>query len=276
MTERTDPGEPPAAATEGDGASGRPNPGRRAWPQLRPDDIRSEFTHLVEQAAGRVQAATMARVNRPEKPESRWPVTIAAGLAVVLQVQLPHKLEFLPWYLLPALETALFIVLIIANPVRFERHSGGIRATSVAVILVISMANALSAVLLIHTIIAHGKEFDAAALLGSGAAIWATNVIAFSLWYWEFDRGGPVHRGRGVSHYPDLLFPQMTVPELTRPGWDAQFVDYLYLSFTNATAFSPTDVMPLARWAKLTMCVQSAVSLAVGALVIARAINILP
>jgi uncharacterized membrane protein len=100
-------------------------------------------------------------------------------------------------------------------------------------------------------------------------------VIAFALWYWEFDRGGPVHRAHGTFQHPDMLFPQMTVPELTPSDWEPYFVDYLYTSFTNATAFSPTDVMPMARWAKLTMLVQSAVSLALGALVIARAVNIL-
>jgi uncharacterized membrane protein len=105
--------------------------------------------------------------------------------------------------------------------------------------------------------------------------VWATNVIAFALWYWEFDRGGPVHRAEGTSQHPDLLFPQMAAPELASPDWEPWFVDYLYLSFTNAAAFSPTDVMPLARWAKLTMLLQSAVSLAVGVLVIARAVNIL-
>jgi len=112
-------------------------------------------------------------------------------------------------------------------------------------------------------------------LLATGASVWATNVIVFAMWYWEFDRGGPVHRAHGTFQHPDLLFPQMTVQELTPTDWEPLFVDYLYMSFTNATAFSPTDVMPLARWAKLTMLVQSAVSLAVGALVIARAVNIL-
>ena len=112
-------------------------------------------------------------------------------------------------------------------------------------------------------------------LLAAGAAVWATNVIAFALWYWEFDRGGPVRRAQGAAPHPDFMFPQMASPELAASDWEARFVDYSYLSFTNATAFSPTDVMPLARWAKLTMLVQSAVSLAVGALVIARAINIL-
>ena len=184
------------------------------------------------------------------------------------------QLTLLPRYLLPALETALLIGLIVANPVRIERRSQAVRLASIVLIFLISAANALSAVLLIRLII-NGEASKAVPLLASGAAIWATNVIVFALWYWEFDRGGPVHRAHGTFQFTDLLFPQMVSPELSAPEWEPQFVDYLYLSFTNATAFSPTDVMPLSRWAKLTMAVQSAVSLALGVLVIARAVNIL-
>jgi len=95
------------------------------------------------------------------------------------------------------------------------------------------------------------------------------------LWYWHFDRGGPVDRAQGTAEYPDLLFPQMQDRSLAPPDWDTGFVDYFYVSFTNAAAFSPTDVLPLKRWAKLTMLVQSVVSLMTIALVIARAVNIL-
>jgi uncharacterized membrane protein len=109
----------------------------------------------------------------------------------------------------------------------------------------------------------------------TGAAIWATNVIVFGLWYWEFDRGGAIERAAGDRQYPDLLFPQMTSPDLAPPDWEPGFVDYLYVSFTNATAFSPTDVLPMTRWAKLTMMTQSAISVVTLALVIARAVNIL-
>ncbi|MFN8036370.1 MAG: hypothetical protein U0V73_10585 [Acidimicrobiia bacterium] len=97
----------------------------------------------------------------------------------------------------------------------------------------------------------------------------------FALWYWEFDRGGPLDRAAGVQPYPDFLFPQMASPELAPPDWEPGFVDYLYVSFTNATAFSPTDTMPMTQWAKLTMLVQSAISVIAVALVIARAVNIL-
>ena len=206
--------------------------------------------------------------------EGRWPVTLSVIAAIVLQFALPEQLTLLPRYLLPALEAALLIGLIAVNPVRIERLSQAARLASICLIFLITAANALSAVLLIRLII-DGKAGNAVSLLASGAAIWATNVIAFALWYWEFDRGGPVHRAHGTFQFTDMLFPQMVSPEVSAPEWEPQFVDYLYLSFTNATAFSPTDVMPLARWAKLTMLVQSAVSLALGVLVIARAVNIL-
>jgi len=211
---------------------------------------------------------------RHTRGEPRWPVTLSVIVAIVLQVALPDQLTLLPRYLLPALETALLIGLIAANPVRIERRSQAVRVASIVLIFLISAANALSAVLLIRFII-DGHAKNAVPLLASGAAIWATNVIVFGLWYWEFDRGGPVHRAHGTFQFTDLLFPQMVSPGLAAPDWEPQFVDYLYLSFTNATAFSPTDVMPLARWAKLTMAVQSAVSLALGVVVIARAVNIL-
>lgn len=211
---------------------------------------------------------------RHTRGEPRWPVTLSVVAAIVLQTALPEQLRLLPRYLLPGLEVALLVGLIAANPVRIERRGQMVRLASIGLIILISVANAASAVLLIRLII-DGKATAPVPLLASGAAIWATNVIVFALWYWEFDRGGPVHRAYGTFQFTDLLFPQMVSPELSAPEWEPEFVDYLYLSFTNATAFSPTDVLPLARWAKLTMLVQSAVSLALGVLVIARAVNIL-
>jgi uncharacterized membrane protein len=229
----------------------------------------------AEHAAVRGAEAThMPAWRRRTRGEPRWPVTASVIAAIVLQTVLPDQLRQLPRYLIPALETALLIGLIAANPVRIERRSQAVRVASIVLIFLISLANATSAVLLVRLII-EGKASNAVALLASGAAIWATNVIVFGLWYWEFDRGGPVHRAHGTFQFTDLMFPQMTDPQLATPDWEPQFVDYLYLSFTNATAFSPTDVMPLARWAKLTMAVQSAVSLVLGVLVIARAVNIL-
>ena len=150
-----------------------------------------------------------------------------------------------------------------------------LRYTSLTLIALISLTNAWSAGRLIWQIVHTRQHQPATTLLVTGGAIWLTNVIAFGLWYWEFDRGGPVARALAIQPYPDFLFPQMTDPELAPPSWEPMFADYFYLSFTNATAFSPTDVLPLSRWAKMLMLVQSAVSLLLAALVIARAVNIL-
>jgi hypothetical protein len=111
--------------------------------------------------------------------------------------------------------------------------------------------------------------------LASAGAIYLTNVIAFGIWYWELDSGGPLARAAATRPYPDFLFPQMTQHHLASKNWEPRFGDYLYVSFTNATAFSPTDTMPMPRWAKALMSVQSAIALSTTALVIARAVNIL-
>jgi hypothetical protein len=254
------------------GQSRLPDGGREA------PDSWNELMRLAEQvAAGRGVGAVVPAWRRRTRGEHRWPVTLSVIAAVVLQILLPDTLtQPLPHSLMPALEGALGISLNIANPVRIERRGPVVRAASIALIVLISAANAVSAVLLIRAILLTlPATSQATPLLTSGASIWATNVIAFGLWYWEFDRGGPVERAEGTMRHPDLMFPQMVSPELAPADWKPHFVDYLYLSFTNATAFSPTDVMPLARWAKITMAVQSAVALAVGALVIARAVNIL-
>ncbi len=256
------------------GPSERPGSSRRV---RRVPDPWTEWLRRAEQlATTRAEGIRLPAWRRRTPGEPRWPVTLCVIAAIVLQLVLPpHLTRPVPTYLLPALEGALLVGLGIANPVRIERRGKVVRAASLVLILVITLANALSAVLLIRAILDGKAGSSAGPLLASGAAVWATNVIAFALWYWEFDRGGPVHRAHGIAQHPDLMFPQMASPELAAEDWEARFVDYLYLSFTNATAFSPTDVMPLARWAKLTMLVQSAVSLAVGALVIARAVNIL-
>jgi hypothetical protein len=278
------PPVPPEPAT-GQGPPGRlrasrmpgpPRPGRVRNPVWYALVTRAE--HAEQEALGDVHRAVPAW-RRSTRGEHRWPVTISVILAIVLQRLLPDQLSMhpLPSWLLPILEGGVLVALAIANPVRIERRGVFVRWVSIVLILLITSANAASAVLLIREIIKGGSETSSAGpLLASGAAIWATNVIAFALWYWEFDRGGPVHRAHATFQYLDFLFPQMTIDEMTAPDWEPRFVDYLYLSFTNATAFSPTDVMPLARWAKLTMLVQSAVSLSLGALVIARAVNILP
>jgi len=178
-------------------------------------------------------------------------------------------------WVLPALQGVLLLALVLANPHRIDRQSRVLRMMGLALATLISFANAWSVVSLAEGLVRGTEGENAGPLLVTGGAIWLTNVIVFALWYWEFDRGGPVARALGTDPYPDFLFVQMTSPQLAPPDWEPAFADYLYLAFTNAAAFSPTDVMPLSRWAKLAMTVQSAVSILTVALIVARAVNIL-
>ncbi|MFB9835667.1 hypothetical protein [Actinoallomurus acaciae] len=211
---------------------------------------------------------------RRTEGEQRLPASLAVVAAIVLQIVLPSEFALRPHLLLPVLEVALLVGLIAANPVRINRESRALRAASLGMLAAISLGNAVSAILLVRHLVDGSAGNSAGALLATGAAIWGTNVIAFALWYWELDRGGPAARAKGEDPHPDFLFTQMTAPEITPPNWEPTFLDYLYLSFTNATAFSPTDVMPLSRWAKMMMLCQSAVSIVAIALVISRAVNI--
>jgi uncharacterized membrane protein len=209
------------------------------------------------------------------REEPRVQVTAAILVAIGLMLALPSRVANHPRWVLPSLAFLLVIGVFVAKSARVERRSRALRIASLSLIGVMSSANAASAARLIVDLSRAEGIRDPSELLLTGAAIWFTNVIVFALWYWEFDRGGPVERAAGARPYPDFLFPQMTSPDLAPPEWEPGFVDYLYVSFTNATAFSPTDVMPMTRWAKLTMLTQSAISVITFALVIARAVNIL-
>jgi len=211
---------------------------------------------------------------RPTRGEHRVPVTIAVVLIVVLQLRMPDSLSFRPKWLLPVVELLLFVVLTFVNPKRINRETSVARAAGFLLVFVASLATAWSVAALVWQL-AHGHGGNSAmALLVNGGSIWLVNVIVFALWYWEFDRGGPAARANARKKLPDFLFSEMTAPELVSRDWEPGIVDYIYLSFTNATAFSPTDTLPLSRWAKLAMMVQSAISLVTVALVVARAVNI--
>jgi len=231
--------------------------------------------HLVDSEVHAIEDIVVPAWRRVTQGEPRWPVSLGILGAIAMQISLPDHLAPHPRWMLPALEFLLLVGLVGASPRRIDRRSGPLRAASTVLIALISAANAWSAGRLVLGLVRGTEHQTAAHLLTSGSAIWLTNVIVFCLWYWELDRGGPVARAHAVRPYPDFLFAQMTSPELAPTHWEPTFVDYLYLSFTNATAFSPTDVLPLAGWAKLTMMLQSAISLATVALVIARAVNIL-
>jgi hypothetical protein len=207
--------------------------------------------------------------------ESRLAATVAVLAVIALQWVLPDRLTVRPAALIPGLALILLVVLIVANPVRIDREAQWLRWASLALSGLLGVATAWSVDRLVAGLIDGQLSNSPGVLLSSGAGVWATNVLVFALWYWEFDRGGPAARAHGRKKHPDLLFPQMQLGKLVDREWEPQFVDYFYLAFTNATAFSPTDVMPLSRWAKVMMTVEAAISFVTGILVIARAVNVL-
>jgi len=186
--------------------------------------------------------------------EPRWLALSAILAAIALQVVLPDSLirGLGNRALIPALEGALIVVLLVVNPSgRISKEQTRLRFVSVALIALITVANVVSLTELIHALL-YGTKAGGRSLVYASVPIWLTNVLAFGLWYWELDRGGPGARQLPKHRQPDFLFPQMSTPG-SAPGWTPDFLDYLYTSFTNATAFSPTDTMPLTTWAKLLM-----------------------
>jgi uncharacterized membrane protein len=210
------------------------------------------------------------------KGELRWPVSLVVLMVVALQLALPASYRLADRWLVATLELALLVAVTAITPGRIERPSKLVRFLGLVLLVVMSLANLDAMARLVHRLLNGTESANATALLLTGASIWLANVVIFALWYWEFDQGGPVARHHGDDpKYPDFLFAQMTTPEVAAPGWRPTFIDYLYLSFTNATAFSPTDTLPLVLWAKVLMMLQSGVSLVTVALVIARAVNVL-
>lgn len=239
------------------------------------EHLRARLHRLEQRLGAQLDEANLPAWLRPSAGEWRWPVGLAVVVAIALQLLVPRHLAFQPWWLLPAVESALFVALMTANPTRINRESAALRLVGLALVVVASVATAWSVLRLVYVLAYGVVDVDAVGLLLTGGAIWLINVIVFALWYWETDRGGPAARANARRADPAFLFAQMTVPELTPRDWTPVFVDYLYLSFTNSTSFSPTDTLPLSRWAKLAMMFQSAVSLATVVLVLARAVSIL-
>jgi uncharacterized membrane protein len=244
--------------------------------------LHERLDELERMIAGRAavaggQAGRIPAWRRPTDGEARWQVSLATAVAIALQIAVPGRLAVMrPVWILPVIQGVLLVALFSANPHRINRESRALRLLSLTTAALLSFANAWSVVRLVDVLLRGGPDANhAGPLLLTGSAIWLTNVIVFSLWYWEFDRGGPVARAQGTNPYPDFQFPQMTAPDMAPPHWEPAFADYLYLAFTNATAFSPTDVMPLSRWAKMAMTAQTVVSLVTVVLVVARAVNVL-
>jgi uncharacterized membrane protein len=211
------------------------------------------------------------------KEEPRWPAQIAIVVAVGLYVLLPGKLtvNLGARWVVPALLGALSLVLIVVSPHHITRDSKQIRIAALTLIGLINLVNFVSLGQLIQALLYKSAAIPGRQLITSSVPIWLTNVIVFGLWYWELDRGGPARRLTDDHRRPDFLFPQMSTPGSAELGWTPRFFDYLYTSFTNSTAFSPTDTMPLTHWAKTLMALQSTASLLTVALVISRAVNIL-
>jgi hypothetical protein len=212
-----------------------------------------------------------------ERGEHWWPVTLAIIVVAGLHVALPAKYRVNPPWVVPVVLLALLAALIIGDPGRIDRQKPWLRVTTSAVIALLTLANLAAAARLVGDIITTNKLFaaNATALLATGGVIWATNVIAFGLWYWDLDRGGAAARAHHPDANPAFVFPEMQHTGYTPADWVPTFTDYLSLSFWTATAFSPTDVSAIKRWAKLMMMTEAVVSLVIGVLVIARAVNIL-
>ena len=220
-----------------------------------------------------------------------WP-TLAVLSAAGLYVTLPSRFVTGPGsagvfgavrWIVPALTVLLLVPLALSVPQprllrTMSERARSLRLTrriaSLAVIAVITAANAAAIAFLVHLLVS-GAKTQASLLLRAGLHMWCMNVLLFGLWYWQLDGGGPLERRIEPRRAADLLFPQqeMVAPEWS--GWQPQFIDYLFVSYTNASAFSPTDTMPLSRWAKVLMMVQSAASLLLAITVVARAVNIL-
>lgn len=220
---------------------------------------------------------------REEEIESRWEAAPAVAVVIAMQALLAlvsrdqdWRLWDLPWWvwLIPVVpETALLVPLVWHRSRRRLEQVGHRRTVALALLGVVSLANALLLLAVIASLI-RGNETSGAQLLLKAVTVWTTNVVTFGLWYWAFDRGGPVRRLRPDAPPPDFQFPQMENPRLATPGWQPELLDYLYVSFTNSIAFSPTDAMPLSRWAKLVMLVESSLASITVLLVAARAVNI--
>jgi hypothetical protein len=204
-------------------------------------------------------------------------VAISAFIVItlVLRLVVPRRQSIGPHWLIPGVEIALLVVLLAAHPSR-ESQRVVLRRLSIALILLLVVSALVSTVILIAELIEGSPVVQSAdSLLASGTLVWTGNALVFGLLFWELDGGGPLARYRREREHPDFAFPQHMNPELAPPGWRPRYVDYFTLGVTTSMAFSPTDVMPMVPWAKLTMTLQSVISLTVIGLVIARAINVL-
>jgi hypothetical protein len=230
----------------------------------------------------------MTQADDVERPgELRLPAALAIIVAVALYAALPNRLVIGPPYLVPVLELALLVPLLMVNPGRLNRENLWLRRTSITLVLVIAAANTAALWLLLHALLTEKNSDLGSPLIVGAAQVWVTNIIVYGLVFWELDRGGPVvrtQRAREELPPADFRFPQDEDHDATtevakrsavRSGWLPGFVDYLYVSVTNSTAFSPTDTMPLSPRAKLLMTLEAMSAMVTMVLVIARGVNLL-
>jgi uncharacterized membrane protein len=222
----------------------------------------------------RLQLETDRVRDRIEHGDPYWPAQLAVGLAIVLNLSLASQITIGPRWLLPGVEGILLVALVVIAPSRATVHTVGEPRFALAVIGLVSLVNIVLLARLVDHLI-NGSSVGGRSLILSGAVLWVTNVLLFAVWYWEMDRGGPVARYENATALVDFQFPQIDDPKLAPEGWRPGFLDYLYVSLTNSTAFSPTDTMPLTHTAKIVMAIQSVTALLTVGLVIARAVNIL-
>lgn len=211
--------------------------------------------------------------------ESRWPpaaaLVVFIAFTVAARLWLPAQSAVHVRWLVPSLEAALLVAIVVGDPARLARRTPWVRRIAVSIVVLLVASALWATALLVYDLIrAEGVSQSATKLLASGALVWLGNNLSFGMLYWLMDGGGPIAR----SHHPtpvDFAFTQQLSPEVAPRGWRPVFLDYLHLGFTNATAFSPTDVMPLSLRAKYVMVVQSTVALSLFGLVVARAVNAL-
>jgi hypothetical protein len=229
----------------------------------------------TEQGPAREPAVELAPPVK--RGEHWWPVAVAIIVVAGLHVALPARYRVHPAWLFPTVVVVLLAVLVIGDPGRIDRQKTWMRIATGAVIAVITLANLSGAVRLVVEILTNNALFanHPGGLLAAGAVIWATNVIAFGLWYWDLDRGGAAARAHRPYDNPAFVFPEMQNAGYAPPDWVPRFVDYLALAFWTATAISPTDISAIRPWAKLLMMLEASGSIVLAALVVARAINVL-
>jgi uncharacterized membrane protein len=230
--------------------------------------------HRLPKSEAQFRSGSASLKHALDRYDPFWGAQLVVAVALLLDFSLPDKLTLGPSWLLPSFEALLLVGLMVAAPSPELRRSPLRRNGAMALIGLVSLVNIASLGLLCHYLVRGGKQ-DGHALIIAGAVLWLTNVLLFGLWYWQLDRGGPLERANRSRQTADFLFPQMTEPSWAPPDWMPGLVDYLYVSFTNAAAFSPTDTMPLTQMAKWLMAGQSLTALVTVGLVVARAVNIL-